>query len=433
MQRDGHPPAPTGAQLPPAILLQSDDWGLCAWSPDEEAWRENRQLVSSPTAADYCGSTLESPEEMRRLFALLAAHPGADGLPAVMQANYVLCAPDYERIRAENFRAWHGIELPAVPPRWARGDLIAAAHEGYRAGVWQPEYHGYTHGNTHRLLTLLQQRDPLAHHLFERECWPLHDEVCGAEYWQGVEPRHLARGLQLFERLFGFPARSFVPSCYITSPGLAGGLRRGGVRVPQAANRNGPPPDRRTALHTLRLRAEHAWHRRLARIPRDADFEPRGQSPHGTETPVWQATLARVEAAVARRGAAAISTHRLNYAHLDPTWVEASLAQLALLLKGIADRIPGAVYLTDWEYAQLVVTGASVEQRGPSLVFRNYTRQPCLVCVPPTSAPLESAALTDRGLTVVDARRGVVRVPPGCHQLASAVELPSRQAGTTAS
>jgi len=68
---------------------------------------------------------------------------------------------------------------------------------------------------------------------------------------------------------------------------------------------------------------------------------------------------------------AVISTHRMNYAHLDPAWSQAGRAALSALLERLC--ADGAVFLTDHEVRQLSERAWSVrELAGRGVLLRHY-------------------------------------------------------------
>jgi hypothetical protein len=67
---------------------------------------------------------------------------------------------------------------------------------------------------------------------------------------------------------------------------------------------------------------------------------------------------------------AVMSTHRVNYAHLDPEWSEAGRSALRDLLKALVDD--GAVFLVDTEVRQLHERGWSIRNIGERAVLLRY-------------------------------------------------------------
>ena len=89
-------------------------------------------------------------------------------------------------------------------------------------------------------------------------------------------------------------------------------------------------------------------------MPPRIAFEPRGEAVPGSRLGAAR-TRAAVRAAWGRGQPAVVSSHRHNYAHLDPAWSEAGRAALRDLLRGLCED--GAVFLTDAKVCELVAGG----------------------------------------------------------------------------
>ena len=129
-----------------AVVLQSDDWGLCAWSPDEQAFRvlADTPAFRSAAGARYGRSTLESAGDVSQLRQLLLEFRGGDSFPPVWQANTIVSSPDYERLTPPLFQVdpLPLVDAPCTPSRWRRPGLweeveahqLAVQHEARAAG-----------------------------------------------------------------------------------------------------------------------------------------------------------------------------------------------------------------------------------------------------------------------------------------------------------
>jgi hypothetical protein len=346
---------------PRAVVLQSDDWGLCAWSADEEALRTlaGEPAFSSLSGRIYGRSTLETAADVRALRELLLGFRGADGVPAVLQANMVVAAPDYGRMLAEGFAAREAplVWLPETPSRWARPGLWKEIQRAIKAGVWRPELHGLHHLPESAWLRALRRGDVEA-----RAALAQHSPVCSAvqdsgEYSPDEPPtsraRRLRRAVEGFRKLFGRAPVSICPPDYLWDADLERQCAALGLRVLQGdAERAGSWPRLRRRLPTL-------WPRRrlgLLVMPPRIAFEPRGDASPGTRLGATRAH--RAARAAWRRGEPAIvSTHRHNYASLDPAWSEAGRRALADLLgRLVAD---GAVFRTDAQVRDAVDAGGA--------------------------------------------------------------------------
>ncbi|MBI3539953.1 MAG: hypothetical protein HY076_06740, partial [Candidatus Eisenbacteria bacterium] len=99
-------------------------------------------------------------------------------------------------------------------------------------------------------------------------------------------------------------------------------------------------------------------------------FEPRGERRAAGRLGI-DGVHAAARAAWRRGQPAIVSSHRVNYAHLDPAWSEAGCAALAeLLARLVAD---GAVFLTDAEVRGLLERGASSRAIARGAVVRRAT------------------------------------------------------------
>ena len=77
-----------------AVVFESDDWGLAGFVPDESALNglDRQALQAGRFPEVYWESTLEDSAGVSRLARLLVRFEGGDGLPPVIQANYIMSA-----------------------------------------------------------------------------------------------------------------------------------------------------------------------------------------------------------------------------------------------------------------------------------------------------------------------------------------------------
>lgn len=359
-----------------AVVLESDDWGLCAWSPDEQAHRvlDVTPAFRSAVGLLYGRSTLESAADVRSLGELLLACRGADGIAPVWQANTVMAAPDYPRLE----KPGHTEEplplvfLPETPSRWRREGMWEEVASAIEAGVWWPELHGLHHLPAHAWLEALRRREEDAC-LAWKEQSPICRAVEGSGEYDPAEPEALRRedvatAVEWFTKLFGRAPSSFCPPDYRWDEGLERDAERLGVTTFQgrAERMRSPLPRLRRLLH--RYRWPHRNGRRFYLPPRIA-FEPRGDA-RVTRFGV-EPTRTAVRAAWRRGQPAIVSSHRLNYAHLDADWSAAGREALRALIEGLAGE--GAVFVTDAEVRQLVERGWSMRPLGSSGALMRVT------------------------------------------------------------
>jgi hypothetical protein len=366
-----------------AVVIESDDWGLCAWVPDEQAYRVMADTPAWRGAAGrvYGRSTLEGAEDIERLASTLLEFRGGDGFPPILQANMVMAAPDFARLVPPLFETetLPLVDLPRLPSRWQRPGMWEQVQRAREAGVWWPELHGLHHVPENAYLKALRRGLADARRGHEQECLVCEEVQSSGEYAasepEEVRKRNLAGAVERFTRLIGRTPGSFCPPDYRWTDSLDAEAERLGVHNFQGkAERVGAAlPRMRRLLH--RYRWPDLNGKRFYLPPRIA-FEPRGgrdrHASLGTE-----AVHRAVRAAWSRGQPAVISTHRANYAHLDAGWSEVGRASLrALLTRLMGD---GAVFLTDLEVRELLERGWSVRmvgQRGALLRYYGVPREP---------------------------------------------------------
>ena len=359
-----------------AVVFESDDWGLCAWSPDDHARRvlSDTPAFRSPPGRRYSGSTLESAADVRQLVESLMEFRGGDGFPPVWQANTIVAAPDYTRLEPPLFEtdALPLLSLPDTPARWDRPGLWNEVTQATQLGVWWPELHGLHHLPEHAWLTALRRGLSDARRAFEQQS-PVCAAVEASGEYDPSEPaptrtRNLALAVQKFESLTGRRPTSLCPPDYRWDDALELEAGRAGVEILQGKGEQAGArfPRLRRLLH--RWRWAHRTRRPVYMPPRIA-FEPCAPG-SGTAASAVEGTHRRVRAAWAAGQPAVISTHRVNYAHLEPGWSESGRAALRDLLRRLGED--GAVFLTDAETWSLKERAWSLRAIGDRAVFLRY-------------------------------------------------------------
>lgn len=334
-----------------AVVIESDDWGLCAWAPDDRAARalSDTPVWRTPAGRRYGRSTLESAADVAALAEVLAAVKGADGRPAVLQANTVMAAPDFEALASNGFDAAELplVGLPELPSRWRRPGLWDAVRAARDRGVWWPELHGLHHLPVAAWLAALRRGDADARLAFEHQSFVCEAVQASGEY-DPSEPEaqrawNLREALRRFEQAFGRPPGSICPPDYRWDESLEREAEALGLTTIQGhGEREGRfAPKLQRVVEQLRF--PHVHGRRFYLPPRIA-FEPRGEAvPAGPAG--FDHAVRAVHDAWGRGQPAILSTHRASYAHLDAAWSENGRRALGALLERLAKD--GATFTTD--------------------------------------------------------------------------------------
>jgi len=366
-----------------AVVLESDDWGLCAWSPDDQAFRvlADTPVFRSNVGARYGGSTLERAEDVREMVATLLEFRGGDGFPPVLQANTVVAAPDYVGLTPPGFEAdpMPLVDFPATPSRWARPGLWGEISRAREAGVWWPELHGLHHLPERAWLTALRRGASDARRAHDQQS-PVCQAVEGSGEYAAAEPielrrRNLGLAVEKFTAVFGRPPGSFCPPDYQWDSALDEDAVRLGLSTFQGRSERADAPLPLLSRTIGRYRWPDLSGKRFSLPPRIA-FEPSAGPREAARVGV-EAVRRSVRAAWNLGQPAIVSTHRVNYVHLDAKRQANGLARLRDLLAVLVED--GAVFVTDAEVHGLLEHGWSeraIGARGALVRYYGVPRDP---------------------------------------------------------
>jgi hypothetical protein len=384
-----------------AVVIESDDWGLCAWSTDAHAFRvlADTPVYRHPAGRRYGGSTLESAEDMAALRAILEGSVPEGAIPPVLQANTVMASPDYDRLRPPMFEAevLPLTDFPATPARWRRPGLDRALHGAIDAGVWWPELHGLHHLPEAAWLRGLRRGESDARRAFEQQSMVCSAVETGGEYG-AAEPldlrrRNLALAVEKFRATFGRAPASFCPPDYHWDDALDRDAETLGLRIFQgvAESAGARVPRFRRLFH--RFRWPHFEGARFVLPPRIA-FEPltaEGPSEALGVDRTWRA----VQEAWGRGQPAVVSSHRMNFVHLQTGWADSGREALGALLARLTGA--GAMFLVDFEVRELLERGWSLRRVGASAAVLRYFGVPGAPVLLAALAGVDAAAIRTAG------------------------------------
>jgi hypothetical protein len=383
-----------------AVVLESDDWGLCAWVPDEPAYQALAETPAfrNPAARAYGRSTLERADDVASLAAVLLEFRGRDGCAPVWQANTVMATPDYARLAAPFTCATLPIvHYPEFPSRWQRPGLMDEVERAREAGVWWPELHGLVHLPQAAWLGALRAGEAEAILAHGQQCFVCAAVEAAAEYDPRepaeVRSRALAHAVERFRERFGRAPDSLCAPDYRWDERLETDADALGVTIIQGRSEQMGLQFRRLRHLFGRLSWRGSRGRRFD-MPARIAFEPRGDASPGSRLGA-AAAYRKARAAWGRGQPAVVSSHRLSYAHLDPAWAEAGRAALRDLLALFARD--GAIFLTDTEVRSLHERAWSLRAlNGRRALLRRYGWTPARVRIPAPAGTM--------GVALVEAR-----------------------------
>lgn len=303
---------------------------------------------------------VETRDDLEALFEVISSVSDGQGRSAVL-TPYALCANlEFDAFDA-NYAAYQYESLPKTFARLENrhGQAYRGAwdlwQEGVRLGLLKPQFHGREHINVEMLERKLRSGDQaLKINLENRSLTALSSEpsMPGVGFtqafalWDRSEmTRHreiIADGIRLFERVFGFPSKTFTPPAQQLHPELYTYVESVGVRAIDKP------------LHCMRRVHQHKVRREFnvlgpcgghdhVSVVRNVVFEPTNDRAFDAV----KLALDQVAAAFRWRRPAIISSHRVNFAgHIDPKNREFGLGALKRLLDGIVERWPDVQFIS---------------------------------------------------------------------------------------
>lgn len=341
------------------VVLAVDDYGNVRQDSVETMQRMIDSGLSMSNRYDRFDS-VENRQDLESLFEVLSSVSDGQGRSAVL-TPYTLCANlDFDAIDA-NDAAYRYETLPQTFARLeeTQGQAYRGAwdlwQEGIRLGLLKPQFHGREHLNVELLERKLRSGDrALKINLENRSLTALGVEpsMPGVGFtqafalWDRSElNRHreiIADGLELFERVFGFPSKTFTPPGQQLHPELYRYVETLGVRAIDKPFRCVRRLDQHESKREFNVLGPCVKHDHVS-VVRNVVFEPTNDRAFDSV----KLALDQVAAAFRWRRPAIISSHRVNFAgHIDPDNREFGLDSLKRLLDGIVERWPDVQFIS---------------------------------------------------------------------------------------
>lgn len=368
-----------------AVVFESDDWGAC------EAVRNSEDAIALKPVIERMGkpslshSTLETPDDLERLYTTLEAVRGWDGQQAVFTAFMPMGNPDYAAIAASGFQEYHDIGLDeGVPPGWERGDLIGKWREGVARGVFSPEFHAGLHHISPLLwLELLRDKGPdsqNARALFAHSSYTQSQHL--PEYHgmnAAMQHAWVGRSIARFKNLFGYAPQAGVSSDTLPMTEVVwavNGLQIFCLKNCRLHDGTVVTYDTKPWNSQDRNCPMGAYNRRhdLVYLGRNLHLDGKKPEDLGELTAAIQANWQRNEPVV-------VNTHRINYVGLDKERCDEGYDTLRVLLGWLAGQ-EGVRFLTTSELGQLYRDGYSMRQVGSHRLLRQWSQSTMTLRIP---------------------------------------------------
>lgn len=348
------------------VVIESDDWGS-VYIPDRKAYNCLAKKGILLKSHYLNNDTLESNEDLERLFDILSRHKDGTGRNVVMTGVNVIANPNFEKIRANGFTRYEYELFNETANRFPNSNRI---YELWKQGIAHrllvPVFHGREHLNVQRWMRLLQEGNQTIHMAFEHGVSTLSLDLHGQRlpdlraafdvdtledisYLREV----IRSGLNAFEKLFGYRATFFIPTNGPFNNSLEPFLSQQAIKyIGTGKIQIEPLGGQKDKKHFRYLGKKNQYNQRY--LTRNCFFEPNSwEHPHDKN---WvDDCLKEIEIAFKCFKPATISSHRVNYmGTLHPENRENGLQKLDLLLTGIIKKWPDVEFMTSMELGDLI-------------------------------------------------------------------------------
>jgi len=345
------------------VVIESDDWGSIRM-PSREVYSQFLSRGFDISGSDYNRlDTLESNDDLLLLFEKLKICKDSKGNNPVITANIVVGNPDFKRIKQSDFSEYFYEPVTETLKHYPERENVESLwKQGYNDKIFYPQFHGREHVNVVRWMDALRLKTPGILFTFENETTFSGDgdynfmEVLDYNTPDDLQKmkESLAEGLDLFEKIFGYRSRSFIPPCYTWDSNVEQVLSEKGVRYIQGLFIQSVPTGSfgkyRREYHFLGNRNKFGQYFLI----RNCFFEP---SLSKSSDPVGEC-LNRINIAFRWHKPAVISSHRINYiGSLVESNRTTNLRLLNELLARIIKTWPDVEFMTSDQLGDLIAEG----------------------------------------------------------------------------
>jgi hypothetical protein len=345
------------------VVIESDDWGSIRM-PSLEAFEKLSKQgldISSGDAKRYNqNDTLASAADLSSLYEILTKYKDINGNHPVFTAVSLVANPDFEKIKANNFEKYYWEPFTETLEKYNKADAFPLWQEGISKRLFIPQFHGREHLNIAPWMRALQNGDKEALLAFNHGLWGYNNKHPFGLMFQAafdleqssdleIQKDAITSGLILFEELFGYKARFFVPPNGPFNNSLEKNAADGGIQFMSASkiqNEVLGEGKTRKKLHFLGQKNQHGQRY----ITRNCFFEP---SQPGKD---WvNSCLNDIDIAFNWKKPAIISSHRVNYiGSLTQSNRDLGNKSLKDLLTKIVARWPDVEFMSSSELGDLI-------------------------------------------------------------------------------
>lgn len=354
------------------VVIESDDWGSIRMSSIEAFNRLKAAGIPVDTNHYNINDSLECNQDLEDLFSVLCQYKDSTGRNPVMTGVNVVSNPNLEKIKESDYSEYYYEPYTETCQHYPDHDKVYKLwKKGIEERLFVPVFHGREHLNVQRWLRSLRSGNESILLAFDcgvtgigkgidkkelpdyQAAFDL-DTIEDLPYMKEV----LSSGLSLFEKLYGYKARYFVPTNGPFNNTLEKDLLEGGVKYINTGKKQQEPLGNGQYKINTRFIGDKNQFGQIY-LTRNCFFEPAST---GYEVPAnhdWiHSCMKEIEIAFRWHKPATISSHRVNYiGYLHPENRERGLRALGQLLSEIIKRWPDVEFMTSVELGDVIAKG----------------------------------------------------------------------------
>ena len=349
------------------VVIESDDWGSIRMSSLDAFQRLLKAGMREDRNHYNINDALESNEDLECLFETLSKFKDSTGRHPVMTGVNVVANPIFEKIKESGYKEYYYEPYTETLKRYPKHDRVYELWiEGISNRLFVPIFHGREHLNVQRWLRALQSGHKSTLLAFENGITGIYNGINGEpipEFQAAFDldtmddlpymKEVLNSGLHLFEKLYGYKSKYFVPTNGPFNNELEEDLLNQGVRYINSGKIQREPLGNGQYNKNVRFIGQaNKWGQIY--LTRNCFFEPASmESPADTD---WvNNCLKEMEIAFKWHKPATISSHRVNYiGFLHPKNREKTLKQFEILLSTMLNKWPDIEFMTSAELGDLI-------------------------------------------------------------------------------
>lgn len=351
------------------VIIESDDWG--SLRTKDKSTRQRLNAIHSGVSKDKYTQldSIASQEDLLALFDVLQSVKDQNGNPACITANVCTANPDFDKIKADEFRNFHYKPFTETLSHYSRGkDLFGIWKEGIQQNIFTPQLHGREHLHAPAWLAELRTGNQDLLKALELETWGIPYrallrqkrknvqaslDIYDIEGEEEYQKNWIKDSANIFRTNFRITAKSFIPPAFTWHSHVHKALARVGVESLQGIKLQYQPRLLNTNGY---LRKPHYTGKvdsssKLVFTTRNAFFEPYVNSDKD-----WVGScMAEISRAFRLNKPAIIGSHRINFiGRLDEKHRNNNLKMLKELLKKLVKVYPDVEFIHSGTLAKII-------------------------------------------------------------------------------